>query len=644
MSALAGILYFNGAPTRPGLIEKLTGAMIRRGPDEQTHRTLGSIALGHCMLRTTPESVEEHQPLISQDKKLILVWDGRLDNRAKLRRDLVAAGSILRNNSDEELVLQSYAQWSEECPKHLLGDFAFAIWDIKRNNLFCARDHVGAKPFYYTSNKEFFAFASEDEALLRLPGVSNQPNEELIANLLVPAFNSFDKRRTWLWDISALLPGQLMVVSANGKTQTNTYWQIEPGDESVYSSDKECQEAFLDVFSEAVRCRMRSTGHIAAMMSGGLDSASIAVMVKRLLPDMPGKEFHTYSAISDHQDSCVESQSINSLTQDLDANAHYVAVPSFHGMVSMEDLIEAAWTKAHPVDNSILLPAMMCLASSHDNHRVMLHGVSGDMTMYTPARYVAFYLRGNQWHRAWKECKDASLNHTSLYGTSPHLLLLLNIWTAYMPVRLKSLINRLRTKGSYLSQKLINPDFAQKLQLAERLRSQGERQSQPLTMGIQQAHARALDNLGDVLGVTGYERIAGQYSIELRDPWADKRVLEFFLHLPLDYKIRDGWTKYLARTAFSPDLDPIVLQRRGKEHLGPHFVARLMDETSDFVSCIMEQSLDKLGDYIDVNAIRTRYKKYKCVGGDALEQDFLYEITTLILWLCRISGKDWHLE
>ena len=106
MSAIAGILHFHGAPLEPSLIEKLSGAMKRRGPDAQTRWVQGPVALGHCMLRATPESLEEHQPLASQDKNLVMVWDGRLDNREELQRRLNAAGAVLRDRSDAELALQ----------------------------------------------------------------------------------------------------------------------------------------------------------------------------------------------------------------------------------------------------------------------------------------------------------------------------------------------------------------------------------------------------------------------------------------------------------------------------------------------------------------------------------------------------------
>lgn len=125
MSAIAGIFYFHGAPLDPDLITKLTSAMSTRGPDSQTQWVKGSVGLGHCMLRTTPESLVERQPLLSQDGKLVLVWDGRLDNRAELRSALTSRGVVLRDNSDAEMVLQSYTIWGKGCPGQLLGDFAF---------------------------------------------------------------------------------------------------------------------------------------------------------------------------------------------------------------------------------------------------------------------------------------------------------------------------------------------------------------------------------------------------------------------------------------------------------------------------------------------------------------------------------------
>ncbi len=639
MSAIAGILFFDNVPVESGLIEKLTTAMKSRGPDEQTHWVQGSVALGHCMLRTTPESLEEHQPLMSQDKSLVLVWDGRLDNREELQRELKSAGIIPRDNSDAELVLQSYEAWGEECPQKLLGDFVFALWDARLGKLFCVRDHMGARPFYYTSNDRFFAFASEDESLLTLPGVSHNPNKERIAYFLVPEFQGFDYTHSWLEDVWALRPATAITVRKDRNLIKNTYWELLPAEETQYASDRECQEAFLEVFGEAVRCRMRAIGNVSAMMSGGLDSASIVAMAKRLKPESSNKRFHTYSAISDQLDKSIESQCIQCLIDGLGHEAHLLSVPSFSGMIGVRDLIDVAWTKPHPVDNSILLPALMCLAASRDGHRVLLHGGSGDITTDVPNNYMIYPLLARQWRLAWAECLGASHNNTYLYGASPYWLLLKSIGSVYLPNIFKKLVRRHRQNGksrSTINQSLIRRDFAIEIGLPARMQPE-ENMSRRVQQTIQQIHRKAIFSLhGIATGLAGYERVAGRYGVELRDPWGDRRVVEFFFRLPLKYKVRKGWTKYLVRTSLESDLSPKVSWRLDKEHLGWNFVCRLMDETDELVSRTMSSGLFGIESYVDTDKLRKRYDEYQKTKDDA-SRNQVYEAMIIKLWLERVS-------
>ena len=113
MSGIAGIIHFDGAPIEPGQIEKMTAAMAHRGPDGIHHWVKGSVALGQCMLRTTPESLEETQPLTNEDESLVLVMDGRVDNWEELRKELLGRGAVLRTRADAELVLRAYEVWGE---------------------------------------------------------------------------------------------------------------------------------------------------------------------------------------------------------------------------------------------------------------------------------------------------------------------------------------------------------------------------------------------------------------------------------------------------------------------------------------------------------------------------------------------------
>ncbi|MBK6555911.1 MAG: hypothetical protein IPG16_01345 [Comamonadaceae bacterium] len=635
MSGIAGIIHFDGRIVEPGEIERVTEAMRTRGPDAINHWRNGNVALGHCMLRTTPESLGETQPLISDDGQLILVFDGRLDNREELSHELQLQRIEQRTSTDAELVLGAYRLWGENSPKHLLGDFVYAVWDERQQKLFCARDHMGARPFYYVRNPHVFAFASEDEALLGLPGVSNQPNEERIAHLLVPAFRDFDTRIGWCRDILSLMPAQSLVITGAGVPRVTTYWRLEPGEESVFDSDAECQQAFIAIFSEAVRCRMRSAGPVAAMMSGGLDSAGIAAIVKRLLPEMPDKEFHTYSAVSDDPESCLESQCIRSLTKSQGANAHFVSVPSFKGMASIGDLIDIAWSRSHPVDNSILLPMMMCQVAGRQQRRVVLNGVSGDVTMHVPNRYPAFLMRAGNWREAWRECQAASRNNTYVRGSLPQSLFLLNAGSVYLPKQLKLYARRIRGYRSPLSRSIINPGFAQKLRLAERLLDTAALETSDAD--LRNTHAAVISSTftGIVVGLAGYEHMAGRFGVELRDPWADKRVVEFFLRLPLRYKTRNGWTKYLVRTSFGADLEDQVRFRKGKEHLGWHFAEQVMRASEAFIANTITHKIEVLQEFVDKKSIRELHQTWRD-SPDWDSADHLHGLLTISGWLDRI--------
>lgn len=277
MSAIAGIFNLDGATVPPGLIEQFTSAMQSRGPDERKHWNSGSVALGHCMLRTTPESLHEHQPLQSQDGRLTLVFDGRLDNREELRRDLALRGAVIRDDTDSELVLHAYALWGEECPGKLLGDFVFAVWNESARQLFCARDHLGIRPLFYAALPGAFMVASDPTALLLAPGVTDELNETAVGDFLL--FGGYLDDTLSIYKMIHRLPaGHSIQVSSEG-VRRKRYWHF-PSEYSVYyRRQSEYIDHFRSLLTSAVLDRARGN-NIAVGMSGGLDSTSIAAILK----------------------------------------------------------------------------------------------------------------------------------------------------------------------------------------------------------------------------------------------------------------------------------------------------------------------------------------------------------------------------
>ena len=638
MSGIACIFLFNGQPVPPGQLELITSTMHQLGPDGIAHWQRGHVALGHCMLRTTPEAFEETQPLLSEDGQRVLVMDGRLDNIDELRRKLVGKGAVLRTRADAELVLRAYEVWGEACVDHLLGDFALAIWDARRAQLFCARDHLGARPFYYALTRQGLYLASEDEVLARMPGVSSCVDDEKMADHLAPG-PDLDPARSWLRDVRQLMPGEAMVVQPDGRLRPWTYWQPEPEPELCFTSDEEYREAFLEVFGLAVKARMRSAAPLAAMVSGGLDTAAIVAMLRRQMAHEPHRQFHAYSAVSDDPQTCIETRCIDELATHPQTIAHRVAVPSMTGMVTQADLQEAAWRRPHPTDNAILLPAMMCLAAQREGHRVMLMGTSGDVTMHVPLRYPAQLLQQGHWKVAWREINGASQNNPYLKGSTPWQQFALNLGLAYAPAGLRRSVRGVldRLHGAGDAQQLIAPELAQRVHWnarrhADLLREAREAHSGNLKLKVELVFRQP----GVTHGLTGFARVAGRHGIELRDPWADRRVVDFFLRLPLRQQIRDGWTKYPVRQAFGRALSPKVTCRSDKAHLGWHFSMRAMEGMRERLRHVTEAQLELLRPHADLERVRQHFQNYGNADHEPQTAP-IFQLWTLLQYLQRIQ-------
>jgi asparagine synthase (glutamine-hydrolysing) len=637
VSGIAGIIRFDGAPVEAAQIAKITGAMANRGPDGIHHWIDGSVALGHCMLRTTPESREEIQPLTNEDKSVVLVMDGRLDNREELKEELRRKGIQVRSYTDAELMLGAYQLWGRDSPRHLLGDFAFAVWDARCQELFCARDHFGVKPFHYFSCETFLAFASDEEAFFHLRDVPREPNEDRIAYMLVPQFDGYDFDSSWLKDIVKLLPGKTLSVQRPGHTTIRTYWQLEPREESRFKSDLECEEAFRSVFSEAVRRRMRTLGNPALMLSGGIDSASIAGAAKSILRCTPSTELHIFSAVSDGATACTETRNIQSILKGYEQHAHLIAAPSFAGIITFDDLKEAAWTKTHPVGNSILLPTIIDLAASRSGNRVMLDGIDGDLVTYTPVRYPSSLLRSDGWREAWAECRQASVHNPYLRHQSPLMILCKSAWDVFAPSSVKRLKKAISSvvQGT-VGSSLINPDFAKNIRLAEKLRDwrAGDQSDGPLS--DQQRHITALTPVGIDRGMEGFDRVASRYGIEARHPWSDKSLIEFYVRLPFRHKVRSGWTKYLVRKATAPWLDECVRWNTGKNHLGWLLFRPLLSQSYQEITNTLGRAEGGVGKYLDTERLSLLLKRYG-MGAEDSNIGELYTAMTLALWLSRIK-------
>lgn len=281
MSGIAGIVNIDGAPVDRGPLEAMIRCLRPHGPDAQRLFIDGAVGLGHAMLRTTPESASETQPLTLNG--LTITADCRIDAREDLVAALTAAGRRLDPDiPDAALVLHAYDSWQERCVDYLLGDFAFALWDAPRRRLVCARDHFGVKPFYYADSRRQLAFSSHLNAVRLAPDVSGTLDELAIADFLVLGYN-LDQASTSFASIRRLPPAHMLVLE--GPTcRVRRYWQLRPDDNVQYARRWDYIDHFRELLIQATRDRLRCR-RVSVMMSGGLDSTSVAEAATRIAAD-----------------------------------------------------------------------------------------------------------------------------------------------------------------------------------------------------------------------------------------------------------------------------------------------------------------------------------------------------------------------
>jgi asparagine synthase (glutamine-hydrolysing) len=279
MSGIVGIVNLDGAPVDRLLLARMTDYLAFRGPDAQETWSQGPVGLGHALLRTVDDTRPDCQPL-TLNGRVWIVADARVDGRDELRQKLRGHGCRdLEEATDAELILQSYLLWGEACVQHLIGDFAFAIWDEPRRRLFAARDHFGIKPFYYARVGNCLIFSNTLNCLRMHPDVSDELNDLAIADFLLFEFNQ-DLATTTFIDIKSLPPAHCLVWQ-QGRLDLSPYWTLPMPPTLRYQRGKDYVEHFRELLQQAVADRLR-TSCIGVLMSGGMDSSSVAAFALEL--------------------------------------------------------------------------------------------------------------------------------------------------------------------------------------------------------------------------------------------------------------------------------------------------------------------------------------------------------------------------
>jgi asparagine synthase (glutamine-hydrolysing) len=622
VSAIFGVYGLNGQPVAPGLAA-MHRCLGHRGPDGSGLWQQEMVGIGHQLMRTGTSS--GRLPLVD-DERFAITADARIDNRHDLIGVLgLAAGADSLHDAD--VILAAYQRWGDRTPEHLIGDFAFAIWDRTRQTLFCARDQVGIRPFYYCHDRDRrFVFASEIKAILAHPEVPRRISERKIADHLTRRFA--DVQSTFYEDIRRLPPAHSLTVR-RGAIELRRYWSLDCARELRLANADEYAEAFREIFVDAVRSRTRNVVAVGSTLSGGLDSSSIACAADLLLSDQQ-RPLRTFSAIfpslSEPELRRIdERRYVDAVLRDHRFDQTYVCADQSSPL--------ADWSRiSSHLGDACLAPNLyihwgLYRAAAAKNVRVLLDGLDGDTTVSHGLGYLTDLARAGRLLRFSDEAAALARNNPAAFpfrrvawqlGLRPLVpQAVMRTWRA-----LRSTAAEPTVVSPYLL------DQVSSAAAAAEFDDDGRQAS------ARESHGRSLNSPLIPYAMEFADAASSAFCVEVRYPFFDRRLIEFCLAVPAEQKLQNGWTRSIMRRAMTGIIPTEIQWRTTKADLSPNFSRGLFERDRKTIEDVVFSGLESVEAYVDVSAVQEAYRRWVVQPyrhqRDALT---LFTVTTLALWL-----------
>lgn len=493
----------------------------------------------------------EEFPVHDSSANLTVVASVRLDNRGELVELLDEPADA----SDGQLLLAAYRRWGDGCAAHLLGDFAFAIWDGTAQRLFLARDVIGVRPLYYADLGDRIQFASSAAALLRTPGVPATLDLPYLAAHFRNGQNYPHATRTFYAAIRKLAPAHTLVADGDG-VRTERYW--DPAD--VPDVDLPTPEAYAErlreLVEQAVRDRLPASGPVAAHVSGGLDCSAIAVLARRALE--PDRMLYGY-CWSPAPDGPLADDDERRLVDEVACAA---GIPIVHATLTTADRVDRALS--HPVleQDAVALVHEVSLRrhAAANGVTTILSGWGGDeFASFNGRGHFADLFRRRRWRTLWRELTAA----TELHGGARHRLFVSRAVVPLLPDRVVERItpgrlpmmwHPLPLPGGFL------PEFDAQLHAVEPLPHPGDRERP----GVRAQQERLLARHHLTERLEGWAAAGARDGVRYEYPLLDRRVVEFALGAPAGVFFRHGRKRWLFRAAMTGALPPSVAWNMSK--------------------------------------------------------------------------------
>ncbi|MBK8363654.1 MAG: asparagine synthase (glutamine-hydrolyzing) [Bacteroidetes bacterium] len=588
--------------------EKTIGSMLEsiahRGPDARSTWINLPVVLGLNRLSIIDLSPDGVQPMHYFDS--VIVFNGEIYNYIEVREELISKGYKFSTQSDTEVILAAYREYGTSCVDKFLGMWAFALWDKKKNELFCSRDRFGIKPFYYIFENGRFYFGSEYKALKKSPLFTNNLNLDQVSRGLQLGWVCYGEE-TYYTKLKSL-PAACNLLYKQGDVEINRYWDIDATKKCTLSEEEKYNK-FRELFLDSIRLHMRADVEIGGCLSGGLDSSAIAASVSKLFPEI---NFKTFTIYYEGKDSVDERPWVNEVLKENSSLKEFTYSPTDKDLI---DNYERAFYHADvPLAGSSPISQYFVMQLAGKNKiRVLLDGQGSDEYlagyMHSFYRLVGgliskgnlleahkqFYAHASIQEFSGKKKLDSAAkslltvfqNENSLYNFE---------YRKYFPFLLKSTNSDLVLKdfnSSRLNQFLYHLTFNTSL---------------PSLLQYEDRNSMA-------------------FSIESRVPFLDHRLVEFVFSLNDDDKFSQGITKKVLRNALKSILPSKIAGRMDKKgFVTPGEIKWLRGPLKNLTKI----DLTKI-DFIDENKARKVIKNFE--NGDNKNATLMWRICTLNHWL-----------
>lgn len=609
MCGITGIRYFDRREPTYDLLENMTSVIHHRGPDDTGFFIEEGIGLGFKRLSII-DLQEGHQPLANEDGAIWVVFNGEIYNYKQLRHQLVDKGHIFKTETDTEVLVHLYEEYGIHCVRHLRGMFSFAVWDKKKQELYCARDFFGIKPFYYYADNHQFIFGSEIKSILAIEGMQRAVRPESLLNYLT--FQYVPDPHTMFSGIQKLPPAHFLHITQNGRMKIQKYWDpmFEPEDRPIQEYIEELRVKLED----SVKHHMQSDVERGCFLSSGIDSTSIAAHMKEI------ESVKTFSVGFEgiHNECLISKETAKQL-----GTNHYehMITPTEY----FDALPKAIWHQDEPVADPSAIALYMVAKLAKEHVTVVLSGegadeIFGGYRMYRePLSLKAFDsiplgMRRFLHHLVKKLPAGLKGRNTLLRGTTPlqerffgnAMLFAEDIKSELMSFPLEGMTH-----------------YEDAIQLAESFYHKVKHLDPSTQMQYIDLN---LWMPGDILAKA--DKMTMAHSLELRVPFLDKEVFELARKIPTKYRLANGTTKYILRQAMEGIVPESILHR---PKLGFPVPLRDWLKQPQYANRIVEEmNLSSLKGYINETYVQQLVRNHQDGRGDYARK--IWAIYIFSLW------------